>query len=64
VGQRRRGGRDYESAITAYERFLDLQPNAANAEQIQEQIDALKAVTGAADAGGLPGASDGGSEND
>jgi tetratricopeptide (TPR) repeat protein len=55
---------DFESAITAYESFLDLQPNAANAEQIQERIDSLKAITGAADAGDLPGASDDGSEND
>ena len=37
---------DYESAITAYESFLELQPNAANAEQIQERIDSLKTITG------------------
>jgi tetratricopeptide (TPR) repeat protein len=41
---------DYESAITAYEGYLELQPNAANAEQVQERIDSLKVVTGAADA--------------
>ena len=55
---------DFESAITAYEGFLELQPNAANAEQVQERIDSLKAITWAAGAGDLPGASDGGSEDD
>ena len=40
---------NYEEAITAYEAFLDLQPNAANAEQIQQRIDSLKVITGAAE---------------
>ena len=39
---------DYETAITAYESYLDLQPQSANAEQIKERIDALKAISGAA----------------
>jgi tetratricopeptide (TPR) repeat protein len=33
---------DYESAVTAYEKYLDLQPNSPQAEQIQQRIDALK----------------------
>ncbi len=33
---------DYETAITAYESFLDVSPNNPNAEQIQERIDALR----------------------
>ena len=58
---------DYESAITAYESFLELQPNAANAEQIQERIDSLKMITGAAtpdDAEGGPGTGAGDSSDD
>lgn len=38
---------DYASAITAYEAYLDLQPNSPNADQIEERIDALKVVSGA-----------------
>jgi tetratricopeptide (TPR) repeat protein len=34
---------DYLSAITAYESYLEVQPNAVNAEQIEERIDALRA---------------------
>jgi tetratricopeptide (TPR) repeat protein len=37
---------NYEVAITAYEGFLELQPNAANANQIKERIDTLKTITG------------------
>jgi tetratricopeptide (TPR) repeat protein len=33
---------DYGSAVTAYEKYLDLQPNSPQAEQIQQRIDALK----------------------
>ncbi len=50
---------DYETAITAYEGYLELQPNSVNAEQIQERIDSLKVVTGEAapeDTGGAAGA--------
>jgi tetratricopeptide (TPR) repeat protein len=35
---------DYESAIGAYESYLELQPNSPNAEQIQERIDTLKPI--------------------
>ena len=35
---------DYESAIGAYEAYLELQPNSPNAEQIEERIDTLRAV--------------------
>jgi len=55
---------NYEAAITAYEGFLELQPNAANAEQVQERIDSLKVITGAANADDLPGASDDGSDGE
>jgi cytochrome c-type biogenesis protein CcmH/NrfG len=37
---------DYASAITAYEAYLDLQPNSPNADQIEERIDALKVISG------------------
>ena len=36
---------DYESAIGAYEAYLELQPNSPNAEQIEERIDTLRAVS-------------------
>ena len=39
---------NYETAITAYEEYLDLQPNSPQAEQIQERIDSLKVISGAA----------------
>jgi tetratricopeptide (TPR) repeat protein len=50
---------DYETAITAYEEYLDLQPNAANAQQVEELVDQLKAVSGAAGGGAPQGGSDG-----
>jgi regulator of sirC expression with transglutaminase-like and TPR domain len=40
------GAQDYASAVTAYERFLELSPNNPNAEQIRERIDALEAIGG------------------
>ncbi len=55
---------DYETAITAYERYLELQPNAANSEQVQELIDQLKAISGAAPGGNPQGGSDGGSDGE
>jgi tetratricopeptide (TPR) repeat protein len=33
---------DYESAVAAYEQFLELAPNNPNAEQIEQRIEALK----------------------
>ena len=39
---------DYESAISAYESYLDLQPNSVNADQIEKRIDVLKTISGAA----------------
>ena len=47
---------DYESAIGAYESYLELQPNSPNAEQIEERIDTLRAVSDV-----TPGATAGGS---
>ena len=47
---------DYESAIGAYESYLELQPNSPNAEQIEERIDTLRAVSDV-----TPGATTGGS---
>ena len=55
---------DYETAITAYERYLELQPNAANSEQVQELIDQLKAISGATPGGNPQGGSDGGSDGE
>ena len=49
---------DYESAISAYESYLDLQPNSANAEQIEERIDALKTIAGASSPEGTGGSDD------
>jgi tetratricopeptide (TPR) repeat protein len=43
---------DYETAVTAYERYLELQPNSPQADQIQERIDALKALVPAGDSNG------------
>jgi tetratricopeptide (TPR) repeat protein len=37
---------DYASAVTAYEAYLDLQPNSPNAEQVQQRIETLKTVAG------------------
>jgi tetratricopeptide (TPR) repeat protein len=54
---------DYLSAITAYESYLELQPNAVNAEQIEERIDALRAFVPET-SGENGGASDDGSNGD
>jgi tetratricopeptide (TPR) repeat protein len=35
---------DYQSAITAYEKYLELQPNSPQAEQIRQRIDTLEAL--------------------
>jgi tetratricopeptide (TPR) repeat protein len=43
---------DYETAVTAYERYLELQPNSPQAEQIRERIDTLEALVTAGDSGG------------
>jgi tetratricopeptide (TPR) repeat protein len=51
---------DYESAVTAYETYLDLQPNSPQAEQIEERIKTLKAITGAAPSGEATGDADDG----
>ena len=50
---------DYESAVTAYERFLELAPNNPNAEQIRERIDALEVISGQGGNGGSGSGSDG-----
>ena len=50
---------DYESAVTAYERFLELAPNNPNAEQIRERIDALEVISGQGGGGGSGSGSDG-----
>jgi tetratricopeptide (TPR) repeat protein len=43
---------DYESAVTAYEKYLDLQPNSPQAEQIRQRIDALEALVPAGESSG------------
>ena len=53
---------DYEAAVTAYEGYLELQPNAANAEQIQERIDALELLTEQGGPGGTGTGSGDGSD--
>jgi cytochrome c-type biogenesis protein CcmH/NrfG len=50
---------DFEAAIGAYESYLELQPNSPNAEQVEERIDQLKAVTGATTPSGSEDGSDG-----
>jgi len=50
---------DYESAISAYEAYLELQPNSPNAKQIEERIDQLKSVSGATTPSEPKGGSDG-----
>jgi len=58
---------DYESAIAAYERYLDLAPNNPNAKQIEERIDALKTISGVAtepSGSGSTGGSDDGSDGE
>ena len=57
-------GQDYETAITAYERYLELQPNAANAEQVEQLIDQLRSISGATGGGAAQGGSDGGSDGE
>lgn len=46
LAQAAEGAADYASAIAAYEQFLRLAPNNASAEQVQQRIDQLKALTG------------------
>jgi tetratricopeptide (TPR) repeat protein len=55
---------DYETAITAYERYLELQPNAANAEQVEQLIDQLRSISGVAGGGAPQGGSEGGSDGE
>jgi tetratricopeptide (TPR) repeat protein len=43
---------DYESAVTAYEKYLELQPNSPQAEQIRQRIDALEALVPAGESSG------------
>ena len=50
---------DYVSAITAYESYLGLQPNAVNAEQVEERIDALRAFVPETTGEGGGGSDDG-----
>jgi tetratricopeptide (TPR) repeat protein len=57
---------DYETAITAYEAFLEKAPNNANAELIEQRVESLKVIagvdqggTGDDAAGGSGGGSDG-----
>lgn len=54
---------NYETAITAYEEYLDLQPNSPQAKQIQERIDSLKVISGAATPNDPQGGSGSGSDN-
>jgi tetratricopeptide (TPR) repeat protein len=42
---------DYETAVTAYEKYLELQPNSPQAKQIEERIEALKAFAPATSEG-------------
>ena len=49
---------DYQSAISAYESYLDLQPNSPNAEQVQQRIDTLKAVSATQPEAASPSGSD------
>jgi tetratricopeptide (TPR) repeat protein len=55
---------DYEAAITAYEGYLELLPNSANAEQVQERIDSLKVITGAVAPDDVGTGSDDGSDGE
>jgi tetratricopeptide (TPR) repeat protein len=52
---------DYPSAISAYESYLELQPNSPDAKQIQQRIDTLKAASATQPAVEAPSGSDGGS---
>lgn len=49
---------DYESAIAAYEDFLDLAPNNPNAAQIEERIETLKLISGVGQDGASGGSGD------
>ena len=49
---------DYQSAVGAYESYLDLQPNSPNAEQVQQRIDTLKAVSATQPEAASPSGSD------
>lgn len=54
---------DYASAVSAYEAYLDLQPNSPNAEQIQARVKQLREIAGldaAPGSAGSDGESDGG----
>jgi tetratricopeptide (TPR) repeat protein len=51
---------DYDSAVTAYETYLDLQPNSPQADQIEERVKTLKAIAGATPPDDSTGGSDGG----
>ena len=53
---------DYQSAIAAYEQFLELAPNNPNAEQIEQRIEALKTFVEQTGGGGTGDASAGGSD--
>ena len=56
---------DYQSAIAAYEQFLELAPNNPNAEQIEQRIEALRTFAEQTGGGGGTGdASAGGSSGD
>lgn len=55
---------NYETAITAYEEYLDLQPNSPQAEQIQERIDSLKVISGAVPPDDAQGGSGNGSDGE
>lgn len=55
---------DYETAITAYEGYLELQPNAVNAEQIEERVEQLRTITEATSGGGTGDGSDDGSDGE
>ncbi|HSE81898.1 MAG TPA: hypothetical protein VLA87_09490 [Gaiellaceae bacterium] len=50
---------DYLAAITAYESYLELQPNAVNAEQVKERIEALRAFVPETSGEGGSGSGDG-----
>ena len=52
---------DYESAVAAYERFLELAPNNPNAEQIEQRIEALKTFIQQTGGGGTGDQGTGGS---
>lgn len=55
---------DYESAIAAYEQFLDLAPNNPNAEQVEQRIEALKLFAQQQAGGGSGDASTGGPDGE